>query len=74
MMNAGSASHPSPRELCNSEAILKTAFTSQLVPQDPTDEPASALLERIREVRESTANPTKTARKSHAKTGTRRGR
>ncbi len=29
-------------------AVLASAFTGQLVPQDPTDEPASALLERIR--------------------------
>jgi type I restriction enzyme S subunit len=29
-------------------SILTTAFTGQLVPQDRTDEPASALLERIR--------------------------
>ncbi len=30
------------------QAILKQAFSGQLVPQDPDDEPASALLQRIR--------------------------
>ncbi|MEW5835561.1 MAG: restriction endonuclease subunit S [Pseudomonadota bacterium] len=34
--------------------ILKAAFTGQLAPQDPNDEPASALLERIRAERAAT--------------------
>jgi type I restriction enzyme S subunit len=35
------------------QAILAKAFRGELVPQDPTDEPASALVERIKAERES---------------------
>ncbi len=48
------------------QSILKKAFTGQLVPQDITDEPAKALLERIRKERENATSEThkkKTARK-----------
>ena len=33
------------------QSILKKAFTGRLVPQDPADEPASALLARLRAAR-----------------------
>lgn len=46
------------------QSILKKAFSGQLVPQHPDDEPASALLERIRA--ERAAQPKPRGRKSKA--------
>jgi type I restriction enzyme S subunit len=38
------------------QAILKRAFEGKLVPQDPNDEPASVLLERIKRSREASVD------------------
>lgn len=42
-------------------SILKAAFEGRLVPQDPTDEPASVLVERIRAERATTPPPARRA-------------
>ena len=59
------------RELQNADAlrqsILKKAFTGQLVPQNPHDEPASVLLDRIRAERDQA-----TKRTTRRKTGKRK--
>jgi type I restriction enzyme, S subunit len=52
-------------EICN-QSILAKAFRGELVPQDPKDEPASVLLDRIRAEREKLQ--TKIAKKSTPKT------
>lgn len=42
------------------QSILKKAFSGQLVPQDPHDEPATVLLARIRAEQESVVTPKRT--------------
>lgn len=49
------------------QSILAKAFRGELVPQDPNDEPASVLLDRIREER-AKEQKAKTAKKSPKKT------
>jgi type I restriction enzyme S subunit len=55
------------RSTAQRQNLLRAAFAGQLVPQDPADEPAAALLARIRAQR-ATAQPV--ARRSRSKKGT----
>jgi type I restriction enzyme S subunit len=48
-------------------ALLAKAFRGELVPQDPSDEPASMLLERIRAARQADAAAGKTSRRGRRK-------
>jgi type I restriction enzyme S subunit len=48
-------------------ALLAKAFRGELVPQDPTDEPASVLLERIRAARKADAGEGKHSRRGRKK-------
>ncbi|WP_369225476.1 restriction endonuclease subunit S [Streptomyces sp. R39] len=47
------------------EALFHAAFTGALVPQDPDDEPASVLLDRIRAERATVVKQTRRKRVSH---------
>jgi type I restriction enzyme S subunit len=49
------------------QSILKRAFEGKLLPQDPYDEPASVLLERIRADRNSALTKVPTARRGRRK-------
>lgn len=50
------------------QAILKRAFEGRLVPQEPSDEPAAALLERIRAARqENVASPLSNGRRGRSR-------
>ena len=54
------------------QSILKQAFSGKLVPQDPDDEPASALLERIRAEREAEAQALATVKSKPRRRGKRK--
>ncbi|MEP7340578.1 MAG: restriction endonuclease subunit S [Acidobacteriota bacterium] len=54
------------------QSILRHAFTGQLVPQDPRDEPAAELLKRIAAEREERAHQAQAARQSATKPKTER--
>ena len=53
------------------QSILRHAFTGQLVPQDPNDEPASELLKRIAVEREARAREAAVAKRAARKAGSR---
>jgi type I restriction enzyme, S subunit len=49
------------------QSILKRAFEGKLVPQDPNDEPAEKLLERIRQEKAKIQEKPSTPRKAKSK-------
>jgi len=56
------------------QSIFRHAFTGQLVPQDPTDQPASELLKRIATEREERARLARAAKQANRRTRTLRAR
>ena len=54
------------------QSILRHAFSGQLVPQDPNDEPASELLKRIADEREERSRLAKAAKNNAPASRTRR--
>ncbi|WP_163990889.1 hypothetical protein [Pyxidicoccus caerfyrddinensis] len=64
LRNAWSAANKHAAQLDG--ALLAKAFCGDLVPQDPNDEPASVLLERIRAEREAAASTPKQRRTTKA--------
>jgi type I restriction enzyme S subunit len=59
-------------EMIEVKSILKRAFSGQLVPQDPNDEPASQLLTRIQAERTEQETATQATKKAKKKTARKR--
>jgi type I restriction enzyme S subunit len=49
------------------QAVLAKAFRGELLPQDPNDEPASILLERVRDRRHGAAQPRREKKQQKAR-------
>lgn len=63
---AGAIEAAERRSVALRRSILERAFRGELVPQDPSDEPASVLLERIRAERAAQPKPRRTRRAGSA--------
>lgn len=71
---AGSIQAEFKRASALRNTILRQAFAGKLVPQESADEPASALIERIRAERDAPKPPHPNAQAKAKKRGTHRGR